>query len=56
MHEDSHEAKMSESHHDAISSTSTARDYRFFNVAFACVLYNVWRLVDLLGKIALEAL
>ncbi len=29
-------------------------DYRFFNVAFACVLYNVWRLVDLLVKFAID--
>lgn len=28
--------------------------FRFFCFAFACVLYNVWRLVDLLVKLALE--
>ena len=25
------------------STRLTERDYRFFNFAFACVLYNVWR-------------
>lgn len=40
--------------HFMVRTTSTERDYRFFNFAFACVLYNVWRLVDLLVKIAIE--
>ena len=35
-------------------TTSTDRDYRFFNFVFACVLYNVWRLVDLLVKLAID--
>lgn len=34
--------------------TSKEHEYRYFNFAFACVLYNVWRLVDLLVKLALE--
>ena len=33
--------------HFMVRITSTERDYRFFNFAFACVLYNVWRLVKL---------
>lgn len=37
-----------------VRTTSTERDYRFFNFAFACVLYNVWRLVDLLVELALD--
>ena len=37
-----------------VRTTSTECEYRFFNFAFACVLYNVWRLVDLLVKIALD--
>lgn len=37
-----------------IRTTSTERNYRFFNFAFACVLYNVWRLVDLLVKLAID--
>lgn len=40
--------------HLMVRTTSTERDYRFFNFAFACVLYNVWRLVDLLVKLALD--
>jgi putative transposase len=40
--------------HFMVRTTSTERDYRFFNFAFACVLYNVWRLVDLLVKLALD--
>jgi putative transposase len=40
--------------HFMVRTTSTEHDYRFFNFAFACVLYNVWRLVDLLVKIALD--
>ena len=37
-----------------VRTTSTESDYRFFNFAFACVLYNVWRLVDLLVKLAID--
>jgi putative transposase len=40
--------------HFMVRTTSTERDYRFFNFAFACVLYNIWRLVDLLVKLALD--
>jgi putative transposase len=40
--------------HFMVRTTSTERGYRFFNFAFACVLYNVWRLVDLLVKIAID--
>ncbi len=40
--------------HFMVRTTSTERDYRFFNFAFACILYNVWRLVDLLVKLALD--
>jgi IS4 transposase len=40
--------------HFMVRTTSMERDYRFFNFAFACVLYNVWRLVDLLVKIAID--
>jgi putative transposase len=40
--------------HFMVRTTSTERDYRFFNFAFACVLYNVWRLVDLLVQIAID--
>lgn len=35
-------------------TTSKNPGFRFFNFAFACVLYNVWRLVDLLVKLAIE--
>ncbi|WP_227380172.1 transposase [Haladaptatus halobius] len=38
-----------------VRTTSTCPRYRFFNFMFACVLYNVWRLVDLLVKLSLEA-
>ncbi|ELZ06118.1 transposase [Natrialba asiatica] len=37
-----------------VRTTSTCPRYRFFNFMFACVLYNVWRLVDLLVKLSLE--
>ncbi len=37
-----------------VRTTSKRHTYRFFNFAFACVLYNVWRLVDLLVKLAIE--
>ena len=40
--------------HFLVRTTSTERDYRFFNFVFACVLYNIWRLVDLLVKIAID--
>nr|WP_323174413.1 transposase [Natrialba sp. PRR66] len=40
--------------HFMVRTTSTERNYRFFNFAFACVLYNVWRLVDLLVKLAID--
>lgn len=35
-------------------TTSKDYEYRYFCFAFACVLYNVWRLVDLLVKMAFE--
>ncbi|ADD07334.1 ISH7-type transposase ISNma10 (plasmid) [Natrialba magadii ATCC 43099] len=37
-----------------VRTTSKRHTYRFFNFVFACVLYNVWRLVDLLVKLATE--
>jgi len=37
-----------------VRTTSKRHTYRFFNFVFACVLYNVWRLVDLLVKVELE--
>ena len=40
--------------HFMVRTTSTERNYRFFNFVFACVLYNVWRLVDLLVKLAID--
>ncbi len=40
--------------HFMVRTTSTERDYRFFNFVFECVLYNVWRLVDLLVKLAID--
>ena len=40
--------------HFMVRTTSTESDYRFFNFAFACVLYNVWRLVDMLVKLAID--
>jgi putative transposase len=36
-----------------VRTTSKHHTYRFFNFVFACVLYNVWRLVDLLVKLAI---
>lgn len=30
------------------------RRYRYFNFAFACVLYNGWRLVDILVQLELD--
>jgi putative transposase len=40
--------------HFMVRTTSTECDYRFFNFVFACVLYNVWRLVDLLVKLTID--
>lgn len=37
-----------------VRTTSKNPQFRFFNFAFACVLYNVWRLVDLLVKLAID--
>jgi IS4 transposase len=37
-----------------VRTTSTCPRYRSFNFMFACVLYNTWRLVDLLVKLSLE--
>lgn len=37
-----------------VRTTSKQHQYRYFNFAFACVLYNVWRLVDLLVKLSLQ--
>lgn len=31
-----------------VRTTSKDHEYRFFNFAWACLLYNTWRLVDLL--------
>jgi len=36
-------------------TTSMKYEYRFFNFLYACTLYNVWRLVDLLVKLELLA-
>ncbi|UPM44834.1 transposase [Halocatena salina] len=38
-----------------VRTTSMDHEYRFFNFLFACTLYNVWRLVDLLVKLELLA-
>src|SRR5699024_9673214 len=38
-----------------VRTTSTCPRYRFFNFMFACVLYNTWRLVDLLVKLSITA-
>lgn len=37
-----------------VRTASKDHRYRYFNFAFACVLYNVWRLVDLLVKLAIQ--
>lgn len=37
-----------------VGTSSPDHKYRFFNFAFGCLLYNCWRLVDLLVKDALE--
>lgn len=36
-------------------TTSTDHSYRFFNFIFACLLYSLWRLVDVLVKRSLVA-
>jgi putative transposase len=36
-------------------TTSMNHEYRFFNFLFACTLYTVWRLVDILVKLELRA-
>jgi IS4 transposase len=38
-----------------VRTTSMKYEYRFFNFLFACTMYNVWRLVDLLVKLELLA-
>jgi len=38
-----------------VRTTSMNHEYRFFNFLFACTLYNVWRLVDILVKLELMA-
>jgi len=38
-----------------VRTTSMKYEYRFFNFLYACTMYNVWRLVDLLVKIELLA-
>ncbi len=38
-----------------VRTTSMNHEYRFFNFIFACTLYNVWRLVDILVKLELGA-
>lgn len=38
-----------------VRTTSMKHEYRFFNFLFACTLYNVWRLVDVLVKLELLA-
>jgi len=35
-------------------TTSKDHEYRYFNFAFACVLYNCWRIVDLLVQLSLD--
>lgn len=37
-----------------VRTTSKDHAYRFFNFTFACSLYNVWRIVDLLVKLEIE--
>lgn len=34
-------------------TTSKDHEYRYFNFAFACVLYNCWRVVDLLVQLSM---
>jgi len=38
-----------------VRTTSMNPEYRFFNFLYACTLYNVWRLTDLLVKLELLA-
>jgi IS4 transposase len=38
-----------------VRTTSMNPEYRFFNYLFACSLYNVWRLTDVLVKLELDA-
>jgi IS4 transposase len=38
-----------------VRTTSMNPQYRFFNYLFACSLYNVWRLTDVLVKLELDA-
>lgn len=38
-----------------VRTTSMKYEYRFFNFLYACSLYNVWRLVDTLVKLELDA-
>jgi IS4 transposase len=38
-----------------IRTTSMNHEYRFFNFLFACTLYNLWRLTDILVKLELGA-
>jgi IS4 transposase len=38
-----------------VRTTSMDHEYRFFNFLYACTLYNVWRLTDLLVKLELRA-
>ena len=38
-----------------VRTTSMKFEYRFFNFLYACTMYNVWRLVDLLVKLELLA-
>jgi putative transposase len=35
-------------------TTSKDHEYRYFNFAFACVLYNCWRIVDLLVQLSIK--
>jgi len=36
-------------------TTSTDHSYRFFNFIFACLLYSLWRLIDMLVKRSLDS-
>lgn len=38
-----------------VRTTAMNHEYRFFNFLYACTLYNVWRLVDSLVKLELQA-
>lgn len=38
-----------------VRTTSMDHEYRFFNFLYACTLYNVWRLTDILVKLELDA-